>query len=156
MTVSDRSAALDSNLLLLYLVSRDNHLLHLIGTWKRLNTFERQDAVRLVRLTSTFRSLLTTPHVLTETSNFIGQLAESAKSVLLANFKSYIDQTEEYSTPARVVSDHPAFSRLRLTDCALLELPIACTILTVDFHLAAQRRSSGGLVMNFNHTAFFQ
>ena len=141
--------ALDSNLLLLYLVSRDNRLLHLIGSWKRVSTFDRQDARRLTQIVSSFRLLLTTPHVLTEASNFVGQLSEPAKSVLLSTLRAYIGAAVEQTTAANVLTDNEAFMRLRLTDCALLELPQACTLLTMDFHLAARRKRGGGLVANF-------
>ena len=151
MTETDGSAALDSNLLLLYLATTKDSLLPLIGTWKRLNGFEPDDARTLLRILRRFHSLLTTPHVLTETSNFAGQLQEPLRRVLLEALRSFVQTAHEESTPATALVIDASFLKLRLADCGLLQLPGRCTLITVDFELSARRSFEGKLALNFNH-----
>ena len=89
--------------------------------------------------------------MLTETSNFIGQLADPSRLQMLQALARHVRIADDRKTSARDLVAAEVFLRLRLTHCALLDLPSSCTVLTLDHHLAARRLQGGGLVVNFNH-----
>lgn len=151
MTFQRQAVALDTNLLLLHLVSTNRLLTPLIESWKRLNTFDGGDAVRLSSLLSTYRQHVTTSHVLTETSNFVDHTPLNLRDLMLDSFYAYIHATVERTKAATELSSYTAFRQLGLADCALIDLPESCTVITVDFHLAASRQRVGASVLNFNH-----
>src|SRR6266481_2713988 len=63
---------IDANLLLLHVVGA--HDRRLVSTFKRLSAFAPEDLDTLVAVTRHFRSILVTPHILTEVSNLAGSL----------------------------------------------------------------------------------
>jgi len=72
-----RIALLDTNVLLLKMVAETDP--SLLRTFKRVQTFEERDIALLDRLLSEFDTLLSTPHVLAEASNFIDQAPAHAE-----------------------------------------------------------------------------
>lgn len=143
------SAALDTNLLLLWLAGNVDRTL--LKTFKRVQDFTVGDYRLLQRTVTRFRDLFTTPHVLTETSNFIGQASLYRRDVLLAALESFINNSTEMTSPARELSCRPEFRPFGLTDTGLSDLSGRVTVITMDYRLHGRIEAQGGSCINFNH-----
>ena len=150
---SGRSLALDSQLLLLYVVGATSR--GYIEKHKRLKAYTVADFDLLLVLLGDCSQLLLTPNTLSETSNLVDHIAEPARGRIYAVFKAMLSQPEfeERYEPSRQVAMQEELPRLGLTDCTLLSLCVErrTPLLTADLqlYLAALRR--GGEVVNFNH-----
>jgi hypothetical protein len=143
-----RRVALDTNLLLLYLVG--NHSRHWMQ-WKRLARFDVA-CLRWLKAKTKGCTHVTLPNILTEASNLFGAEAEGKLpigGVLLAQYVS--DVAEVYAESAAVVRD-PAFAKLGLADTALLQLgKQGVQILTVDFALEGLAKARNIMAHNLWH-----
>ena len=72
----NKGLLLDTNLLLLLLIG--SGVPHLLETFKPIQNqgFKKKDFELLARACSFFKTLITTPHILTETSNHSGKVSE--------------------------------------------------------------------------------
>lgn len=145
---------LDTNVLLLLLVNQIKP--DLIGG-KRLEAYRLEDAQILSAYVGNFSKILTTAHVLAETSNFIRQIV---KGKVQAEFLALLypifclndeDALLECAIRGQDI-DIKFFVRLGLTDSGLL----ACgnkghLILTSDLDLHIAAASSGADSINFTH-----
>lgn len=151
---ADTGIFLDTNILLLFLV--DQFVPRLIGT-ERLKAYEKCDADLLTGFVSRFKKILTTPHVLTETSNFARQMM---KGRLQTEFLEWLhplfcapgQQAFSQTTPNGHDIDKQLFVRLGLTDSAL----VVCAntqylLLTADLDLHVATVTRGGHSINFTH-----
>ena len=142
--------ALDTNLLLLWLVGRtDPSLIH---QHKRVSQFQLRDIQRLEDMTERCAGFITTPHVLSETNNFLDHGAKHRHEDLLTTFCRYIDLAEEVSESARILSRHASFRQFGLSDTGLLTLSTRCAILTDDFRLANFILTKGGMAQSFSRS----
>lgn len=145
---------LDTNILLLFLVHQ--FVPRLIGT-ERLKAYGKYDADLLTGFVSRFTRILTTPHVLAETSNFARQMM---KGRLQTEFLEWLhplfcardQQALSQITPDDHAIDKQLFVRLGLTDSAL----VACAntkhlLLTADLDLHVATVTQGGHSINFTH-----
>ena len=144
---------LDTNVLLLFLVKQIKP--DLIGG-KRLEAYGQQDAELLVAYVKNFSKILTTPHVLAETSNFIRQIVkgkmQSAFLTLLHPLFCLDEGALRECTVQGQDIETRFFVRLGLTDSGL----VACSkrghlILTSDLDLHIAAASSGAHSINFTH-----
>jgi hypothetical protein len=142
-----QEAVLDSNLLLLWLAASIDPPL---WKWKRIQMFDVEDALLLNRILARFRSISTTPHVLTEVSNLANQLHGPHRQTLFLQLGAYARSTPEHFSSSSSLSSRPEFVRLGITDCALSEVGPASTVMTADYRLAGHLESSGKSVVNFN------
>jgi hypothetical protein len=144
--------ALDSNLLLLYLVgatSREH-----IGKHKRLRAYSMEDFDLLLEQLGNVSSIVLTPNTLTETSNLIDHIGAPAKHQIYETLRILLnsDGAVERYLPSVEVVRATELPRLGLTDSALLDV---CSggipLLTADLalYLAALDRSAKAV--NFNH-----
>jgi len=134
---------------LLFLVG--NHDPAWIPRFKRTSQFAPEDHATLLTVISRFRSMLTTPHVLAETSNLLGQLSGRVRDECFARFAAAVEVFDELHQESRGLVRNPAFLRLGLTDTGLLELAARkCLILTDDFLLYSFLEKAGAIVLNFN------
>jgi len=69
----------DTNILLLYFVGSVNP--KRISQFKRTNQFNVDDFELLIQILGYFQKIVTTPNILTEVSNLIGQLTDPEKSL---------------------------------------------------------------------------
>jgi len=89
-----------------------------------------------------------TPNVLTEVSNLLGHKDE----VLLAWLGSRIAAFDEHYVTSREAVEAAEFSRLGLTDAAILSCATQdLTVLTDDIHLYLALERRGVEVINFHH-----
>ena len=144
-----KPAILDANLLLLLWCSGfDGSLIH---SFKRLNSFEPEDAFLLTETLKTFRSLWTTPHVLTEVSNLANSLPAWTKDSWFEFFAKQINLITEIYAPAPEIASDSRAIRFGITDAALTRLASTHVVLTIDWPLTNLLESRGLWVINFNH-----
>ena len=144
--VATRTAVLDTNVLLLFLVaSVDLTLLR----WNRVSQFSSQDAVVLNGLLSTFREIATTPHVLSEADNFVDQAPAHRRQDMKHALVRFIESSPERYRPAGELATKQEFFSLGLTDCGLIDFHTEAVVITSDFHLASRITALGGIAINF-------
>jgi hypothetical protein len=140
---------LDTNLLLLWLVAQtDATLLH---QFKRVQQFTYQDIELLQSLIQPYREFVTTPHVLSETSNFLDQAPSWQRDALIDALKDFIRSGVEVYHPADELIDRDEFNAFGLTDTAIAQLSAEAVVLTADYRLAGKIEALGGNALNFNH-----
>lgn len=114
-----RGVLVDTNLLLLYAVGQYDEELLLPGRFDRLAAYSLEDFHLLSRLMSLFQVRVTTPHVLTEVSNWAGYLPQLQKVVCLQTFPATFRGFAEIPAEAHVSFEHSQFRFLGLTDVAI-------------------------------------
>lgn len=144
---------LDTNLLLLYVFSRFSPAL--IGT-ARLAAYDADSADLLLQYLARFERILTTAHVLAETSNLARQMLKGAKWKVMceAVFPLFCLPEQSNLKPLGVNTEtlDPAnFSKLGLTDAALAQSATAHLLLTADLDLYCEVVSAGKDAVNFTH-----
>ena len=143
-----KPVVLDSNLLLLRWCMQINP--SLVRSFKRLSSFQEEDAEGLEATLKVFPSVKTTPHVLTEVSNLANQLPGWIKEDWTSNYVHQVHLLEEIRTPStEIVSDSSIW--LGLTDAALVSLASSHVILTIDFPLSNFLASRSLNTINFTH-----
>ncbi len=144
---------IDANLLVLLVagqVGRD-----LVGRHKNLRSYSLDDYDLLAAVISSAKRIFVTPHILTETSNLLGQIGEPDRSRLFAGFRALIQSVgmvEEIHVSSRIAASRAEFIRLGLADSAsLVEHGDEITLLTADAPLYVAALSAGRKAVNFNH-----
>lgn len=145
-----RRVALDSNFVVLFVIGSVS--VDLIGRHKRLRAFREQDFELLVERIAGVE-LVTTPNIMTESSNLVGQgLYGALKKQTMLALKSFCDQTSESYVRSRDAAIQPEYARLGMTDAAWLALlDGSTTLLTVDLDLYLAAAARGLAAENFNH-----
>ena len=142
---------IDANLLLLLVVGSVS--LDAIARHRRLRAFTSDDYGILINLIDMVERVLVTPNTLTETSNLLGLHGEPERSRFFERLRFIIEETEEIVVASADAARHNAFTRLGLTDAALLGVATEETpIITVDFDLyLAASSSNPESAINFAH-----
>jgi len=145
---------IDSNLLLLLFVGlRDRNR---IQKFKRTAQFTIKDFERLAAFIGRFKEVVTTPSILTEVSNLLGQLPGSLKYSFYEHFAHAMKTMHEQYTPSQVLSNDKAFPKFGLTDTAILKAANGkYRVLTDDFRLAQYLIGQNIDVINFNQLRTF-
>ena len=144
-----RELLIDTNLLLLYFVGafRPDR----IRSFKRTSGYTVDDFALLEKVICGFKRMTTTPHILTEVSNLMGQCEEPLRSDLRGWLSAAIQGWRETSTTSRTLAKAPHFPRFGLTDTAIADLePASCLILTADRPLAGLLAAKGLAVIRFS------
>jgi hypothetical protein len=145
-----KGVLIDTNLLIGYLIGSLNpqHLHNCRAT----KAFSVEDFELLNKFIAQFRSIVTTPHVLTEVSNLAGKLPESLHIPFRTVFQLLIDRLSEESEPSKAISVKEDFLRFGLTDTAISMIaPGRYLVLTDELALAGMLNKRGVHVLNFNH-----
>ena len=137
---------LDANLFLLLLIGSFER--QRIKQFKRTSGFLAEDFDLLVIFLQAFRTVVTTPHVLTEVSNLANSLPEHLKSSWYEHFAQRAFDFVEIFEPAVNVMQQPSFNPFGLTDAALQASPDVL-VLTEDYRLSGFLRTQGKAVLNF-------
>jgi hypothetical protein len=147
------SLVLDSSLLVLFVVGTTDR--RLIERHKRLKAFSVEDFDLLCGEIALAPDVVVTPNTLTETSSLLRQIDEPARSRIQDTFRRVILVTgEEYIASQSVVAASE-FTRLGLTDVALLEVSRETrTLLTTDLDLYLSALRRGHSALNFNYLRF--
>jgi hypothetical protein len=110
------------------------------------------DFILLQQILSGATEIVVTPNILTETSNLAGYIREPARGEIYLALRSFIAQVvEEKYVESKEVVARNEFVRIGLTDCAILQLPKSCIVLTSDLDLYLTALEAGFQAENFNH-----
>ncbi len=143
---------LDSNLLVFLIVGSTDPNLILEARPTRNKNFSLPDFELLKEIVGRVGKLVTTPHILAETSNLLDQIKGRFRDDVFAQFDALIRRTPESAVPALEVLSFDCFSDLGLTDCAVIHLAQARhLIITVDAPLAVELIRRKYAVLNYNH-----
>lgn len=141
----------DTNLLVLLVVGKTDR--NLIEKHRRLQEFQEDDYDILVKILKQVDKILVTPNTLTEASNLLAYHGEPERSRIFEVLRMLIEEHEEIVVTSKTASQSKEFTRLGLTDAALLEAISSSTpVVTVDFSLyrAAISKESQS-AYNFRH-----
>ena len=144
-------ALIDTNLLVLMLVGASHP--DWIGNRKPVGNFAPTDFDYLVNSLEGVGGFLTTPHILTETSNLLGiPKRSSATSALVSMFVKFVEKSVEIPVSSREIVSVSAFLRFGLTDTGIMMMRAErAKILTVDFALFGKLSELGMNVENIRH-----
>ncbi|MBW4544084.1 MAG: hypothetical protein KME25_06535 [Symplocastrum torsivum CPER-KK1] len=118
---AQKGVLVDTNVLILYLVGLTNP--KLIETFKRTKQFSIEDFELLIALIAAFNNkVITTPNILTETSNFIGQLEEPERSKCYSISAQAIAEICEIYIESRIVANSSNFKIYGLCDCGIANI----------------------------------
>jgi hypothetical protein len=145
-----RGIIIDSNLLLLFIVGTKDP--NRIATFKRTKQFEKDDFMLVKRFINCFKTVRTTPNILTEVSNLLNQLPEDLKADVYNVFSDCVKNfLEIYETSANL-SKNDYFIKYGLTDASIIsDSKNDYLVLTDDFRLSGYLSSLGITSINFNH-----
>ena len=140
----------DSNLLILLIVGLTEPAL--IGRHKVLKRYD-QDSFQLLLLhLQNYSALISTPNILTETSNLASQIDATAKRAIRVTVSDFVAKNLEIAVRSVAAARHPEFLRLGLTDAAILSILDRDTLLlTDDLDLWSAAQSHGLHAKNFSH-----
>lgn len=141
---------IDTNLLVLLLVGALD--VEQVERFRRTRAFARDDFALLAGFVAGFARLATTPNVLTEVSNLLGQLGEPLRRRALVALGAPTGELRERYVPSEQLARLPAFPLLGLADSSLIaSVDEGVTVLTADLPLYHRLASSGADVVDFNH-----
>jgi hypothetical protein len=141
----------DTNLLLVYAIGKYDVDILERQTFDRVAAYTREDFDLLTRLMSIFTKRVTTPHVLTEVSNWIGQLRQQQKQDCWRIFPQTFSDIIEQQFDSLDLSKEDHFSFLGLTDTALARIANEFLILTDDARFIGHMNNLRLDALNFNH-----
>jgi rRNA-processing protein FCF1 len=145
---------IDSNLLLLLFVGLYDRTR--IDKFKRTAQFTVKDFEVLFAFVKRFKEVVTTPSILTEVSNLLGQLPDRLRHSFYQHFAYALKELHEHYTPSQELGDEKAFPKFGLTDTAILQAANGkYLVLTDDFRLTQYLLSRNVDVINFNHLRTF-
>jgi hypothetical protein len=111
-----------------------------------------QDFDCLIGVMQSFRQVVTTPSILTEVSNFLGQPPQGLRLSLLQRLSFGIQRLREDFTPSVELVRESCFPRFGLTDAGIVHSARGrFLVLTDDFRLAGYLQRHEIDVVNFNH-----
>lgn len=139
----------DTNLLLLYLIGGLRR--ELIRSFKRTSNFSEAEFLLLAQIITHFnRSVTTTPHILTEVSNFLSQHHEPERSALLKFLGDSISSWNEEQPAAKQLVRRDFFPRFGLTDTGIVDVSRSSfLVLTNERALAGFLTKRNIAVLNF-------
>ena len=147
-----RSVLIDANLLVLLLLGQADE--RNVGKHKKLKQYDIVHFQALIRHAGTFARHVSTPHVLTETSNLLNLGKREQEGVITSLFAEYCSLVDEVIFEAARAAQSAFLPKLGLTDTIILEriVPEGIIILTDDYELSQRVRSIGGEAINIWHT----
>lgn len=149
----NRGVLVDTNLLLLYIVGSVD--IKLIKEFKRTNIFEENDYLSVAGYIEKFAVKVTTPNILTEVSNFLGQISKQRDLCFYA-LKESISAMEENYIPSVEIAENDSFIKFGLTDASIAEISKKrYAVFTADLPLYHYLSSKGFDVLNYNHIREF-
>lgn len=138
-----RSLLLDTNLLLVLAIGQSDPLL--IGRHKKASGYHAEDHDLLFGLIEAFAPCITTPHILTEVSNLLGQFSGPQKAALFESFADLIRLLIEHHAPSRDLVGHDQFYEFGLADMGILEVATreGSLVISADSRLVSYLNRAG-------------
>lgn len=116
--------------------------------------FRIEDFEFVLEFVDQFRRVVTTPHILTEVSNFLGQLHGDLMYGCRAVFAQHIAAatTYEHRPPAEELTANEGFATFGITDTSIMEVAAEpYLVLTTDYALAGYLVNKGIAALNYNY-----
>lgn len=141
--------ALDTNVLLLLLVGTAKP--SYIEKHQCLGAYTPTDFETLQRMVEQFDELVTLPNVMSEVGNMLGS-THGPREPLFEVLQAFAGMVREIYLPTAQAVKRPEFSRLEVSDCALIEIAKDNVfILTADGHLYRALTAAGYQTENFTY-----
>lgn len=141
---------IDTNLLLLYFIGMYDQ--DRIPRFKRTMAFTIDEFILLALIFESFDRIITTPNILTEVSDFSGQLPRDLHSYFYGDFATRIPILEERYTASGAISASAHFNKFGLTDSGIVDTVKGnYLVLTDDLELFGYLQNLGIDAINFNH-----
>lgn len=145
-----RGIIIDTNILLLFFVGKLDK--NIIPKFKRTATFTIADYEALEIILKKFKTILTTPNILTEVMNLANQIPNSEKPTSYKLFSGTIEILEEKYVESKILAGREEFSRFGLTDAGISALATEdYLVLSDDFRLTQYLTEKKIPAVNFNH-----
>lgn len=141
-----------SLLLVLYVGLYDPEQIERFGRTKQ--SFTVRDFDFLLAFIDLFDLVATTPHILTEVSNFLGQLSGHVRDGCFAVFARHVAAatTREHLPTAAGLAYNAECIRFGITDTSIIEVAAEpYLVLTTDYRLHGRLTSKGIAALNYNH-----
>ena len=148
---SSRGLLVDTNLLLLLVIGALSP--EQIGNHKRTNKYSVEDYRLLLAFVDRFRIVITTPNILTETSNLLGEYSyQGQQGLQLLERVAQVMQEVYYESMPTMAAYSACYLKFGLSDtaiqCAAKENYL---VLTDDLNFCAYLQGQGLLALNFNN-----
>ena len=111
----DKGIFVDSELLILYIVGSTNH--RLLGNTKITSNFDENDFILVTEVLDAFKHRITSPHILTEVSDLLGETNEFHHTL-----QKFIEFADEKNLPSIEIAKGDSFLKLGLADSAIIEI----------------------------------
>jgi rRNA-processing protein FCF1 len=146
-----KSVLIDTNLLILYLTGRYNE--KLIAKSKRLSNYTSEDFFILKKYLQKFKQFITTPHILTETSNLLSSGVTKKDPFVWETIKNALQGFEEIYVKKNFLFSLDFLSEFGITDSAIIQIAREkkVMILTDDTNLWGRLRKMQLPYENFNN-----
>ena len=146
----DKGLLLDSNVLLLLIVGGCDRS-RIVG-FERTAMFTEAEFDLLVNIVGRFKTVVTTPHILTEVSNLLGELPKDFHDAYFLFFGGIVPMLDEHYTRSRELAWRDSLPKFGLTDTAIIEdSRDKYLVLTSDARLYGYLVGLGIDAINFNH-----
>lgn len=150
----NKGLLIDSNLLLLFFVGLHDRTW--IRRFRRTAKFSIEDFDTLVGLIEGSKDIVTTPSILTEVSNLLGQLPKNLKISFFRRFSYGLKNLHEHYAASSELAEEKCFPKFGLTDAAILQAARGkIVVLTDDLPLVQFLQHENIEVVNFNHLRNF-
>ena len=143
---------LDTNILLLYCIGSVDTTRVISSKRLQSRGYTQDDYMILDELLRCFRQPITTPNILTEVSNFLGQMPENLHALYFSRFSNLIPNFDENYIASSDIANTAQFNTLGLTDSGIIQTARnRFLIITDDFKLSQYSQHLGVDALNFNH-----
>ena len=116
----NKGVIIDANLMIYYFIGCYD--INLLNSYKKTNVYKIQGFELISELIDSFKTIITTPHILTEISNLSTSLNENIKQEYLENYFEKIKIFDEHYLPATAIGSNVKIKKLGLTDSMILFL----------------------------------
>jgi hypothetical protein len=114
--------------------------------------FTEHDFSLLQNIVTAFSKVVTTPHILTETTNYLCEFRGEARQSVLQIIAKTVQSFKERRSESKKLVRTDFFLHFGLTDSAVLDLPPKkYLVLSVDAPLVIALQKRGIDAINFNH-----
>ncbi len=137
---------IDTGILLLYVVGSDNPAL--VKKFSRTANFDENDFILVSKFIDNFKSKITSPHILTEVSDLLGENEKNNFHIIL---QTYINGVEEKLLTSKEIAASESFLKFGLADSAIIEnSKETYLIFTADNRFYGYLTSTGIDAVNFD------
>jgi predicted PolB exonuclease-like 3'-5' exonuclease len=144
----------DTNLMVLYIIGLFD--IGLIERHNKTKAYTKKDFLTLYRLLENFNTTLTTPNILTETSNLTETGDEKFKDSFFLKFAEAISRFDERHSTSIDLTNEKGFKKFGLADSSITKLASQGNlVVTDDLKLSSYLSNQNMPVLNFNHIRTF-